>query len=302
MSTGGAYSPGTVSSAEMLSGAEAPAVRRSLGGVLGGRGTLIAGSAIVIAWIIIALAAPLIANHNPRLPVGPSLAPPGGSFIFGTDSLGFDVFSRVVYAPRVDLFLAATGTLIALVLGTALGIAIGMARGLWADAPMRLFDALQAFPLLVLALALVAAVGQNSGSIIAAIAFINVPLFLRIVRSQVLSLRERRFIEAAIADGNPRWRILSRHILPNTMSPVLTQATNSIAFAVVVIAALSFLSVGLKPPTPEWGEMIQQGVQGIQSGQWWMSVFPGAALATLVFGFVLLGEGLQDVLNVERRA
>jgi peptide/nickel transport system permease protein len=268
---------------------------------LGGRPALIGGGAIVAMWILVALAAPLIAPHDPRVPVGSPLSPPGGDFLFGTDTLGFDVFSRVLYAPRVDLTLAAAGTSIALVTGMALGLVIGMAHGVWADAPMRVFDALQAFPLLVLALALVAAVGQNDRAIIAAIAVMNVPVFLRIVRSQVLFLRGRRFVEAARADGHPQWRILVRHIVPNTMGPVLAQAASSIAFAVVVIAALSFLAVGLKPPTPEWGQMIQTGSQGIQSGQWWMSVFPGGALATLVLGCVLLGEGLQDALDVEPR-
>lgn len=301
MSSLGANPLDPIATAPPTAAAPARARGRRFADAVGGRGALIAGAAIVLAWIAVAAAAPLIAPYNPRLPVGPTLHPPGAGYLFGTDNLGFDVFSRVVYAPRADLFLAAGGTLIALVVGTSLGVVIGMARGLWGNAPMRLFDALQAFPLLVLALALVSAVGQNDGAIIIAIAFINVPLFLRIVRSQVLSLRERRFVEAAIADGNPRWRIMVRHILPNTMSPVLAQATNSIAFAVVVIAALSFLSVGLKPPTPEWGGMIQGGVQGIQSGQWWMSIFPGTALATLVLGFILLGEGLQDALNVERR-
>lgn len=276
--------------------------RRMVRSALAGRGALYAGATIVGVWILIAILAPVIADHDPRLPVGPPLAPPGGEFRFGTDKLGFDVFSRVVHAPRVDLYLAAGGTLIAVVVGTVLGVVIGSARGLWADGPMRVFDAVQAFPLLVLALALVAAIGQNPSAIIAAIAFINVPIFLRIVRSQVLSLRERRFIEAAVADGNPRWRILVRHVMPNTFSPVLAQATVSIAFAIVVIAALSFLSVGLKPPTPEWGAMIQTGTEGIQSGQWWMSIFPGCALASLVLGFILLGEGLQDLLNVERRS
>lgn len=299
MSTG-EFPADALSSPEWDVGA-APSGRRRLVSALAGRGALVTGACLVGAWIVIAIFAGQIATHDPRTPAGPPLSAPG-SFVFGTDTLGFDVFSRVVYAPRVDLYLAAGGTLIAVVIGTVLGVAIGMARGFLADAPMRVFDALQAFPLLVLALALVAGVGQNSGSIIAAIAFINVPIFVRIVRSQVLSLRERRFVEAAVADGNPRWRILSRHILPNTMSPVLAQATNSIAFAIVVIAALSFLSVGLKPPTPEWGEMIQGGTQGIQSGQWWMSIFPGAALATLVLGFILLGEGVQNVLKVERTA
>jgi peptide/nickel transport system permease protein len=299
MSTG-SFPAEPIAAPEPAAGDRAPSGRRRLSSALVGRGALVVGSLIIGVWIVIAIFAGEIATHNPRLPVGPPLTAPGGPYLFGTDMLGFDVFSRVVYAPRVDLYLAVSGTLIAVVIGTALGIAIGMSRGALSDAPMRVFDALQAFPLLVLALALVASVGQNAGSIIAAIAFINIPIFVRIARSQVLSLRERRFVEAAVADGNPRWRILGRHILPNTMSPILAQATNSIAFAIVVIAALSFLSIGLKPPTPEWGAMIQGGTQGIQSGQWWMSIFPGAALATLVLGFVLLGEGLQDLLKVER--
>jgi peptide/nickel transport system permease protein len=223
--------------------------------------------------------------------------PPSAQHYFGTDNLGFDVFSRVLYAPRSDLLVACGGTLIAMAIGTVLGVAIGMARGVLSDAPMRLVDALQAFPLLILALTLVSALGQDDVSIIAAIAFINVPIFLRIVRAQVLSLRERRFVEAAIADGSPRWRVLLRHILPNTMGPVIAQTTVSMATAVIVVAALSYLTLGLKPPTPEWGDMIQAGTTALISGQWWMSVFPGVALGSLVCGFMLLGEGLQELFQ-----
>jgi peptide/nickel transport system permease protein len=262
---------------------------------------LVIGGGLVGGWVLITAFAPLLARYSPTQPVGKPLQPPSSQFYFGTDNLGYDVFSRVLYAPRNDLVLACGATLIALAAGWLTGATIGMSRRLWADAVMRFVDAIQAFPLLVLALALVAALGQSRWAIVGSIAFINFPIFLRLVRSQVLSLRELRFIEAAVADGNPRWRVVLRHVLPNTTGPVLAQASVSMATAVIVIAALSYLSLGLKPPTPEWGQMIQAGATYVLSGQWWLVVFPGLAVASLACGLMLLGDGLQGLLQTGRR-
>lgn len=260
------------------------------------------GIALVLAWGVIAIFAPLIAPHTPYAPTGDPLSGPSGSHPFGTDKLGFDVFSRVVYAPRLDLYIATAGTAIAAVIGWAIGVAVGYSRRLWSDGVVRVMDALQVFPLLVLALTFVAAVGKGPLPIIAAIAFVNVPIFARLVRSQVLTLRELRFVEAAIAVGNPTWRVLAKHVLPNTVVPVLVQASISVALAVLITAGLSFLGVGITPPSPEWGWMIANGTQNIVSGQWWISVFPGLAVATLVLGFHLIGDGLTELLQRARRS
>lgn len=263
--------------------------------------TLFLGVALVAAWALVAAFAPVLAPHDPTVSVNAGLLSPSSEHPFGTDRLGFDVLSRVLYAPRMDLYLAVVGTGIALVLGVLIGVPVGYTRSIWGDLVMRLFDGLQAFPLLILALALVASIGQGSDAIIIALAFINVPIFVRVVRGQVLSLRERRFVEAAVATGNPLHRILLRHILPNTYVPILAQATISVAFAIIVIAALSFLGVGIGPPTPEWGAMIQSGTQNIITGQWWVSVFPGLAVASVVLGFHLIGDGLQHRMSTARR-
>jgi len=289
---------------EIVAGRPAPErVRRgrSLGRAARRNPELFAGAGIILAWIVIAIFSPLIAPHSPTSTNFPSLKGPGGANIFGTDQLGHDVFSEVLYASRVDLYLAVSGTLIGLVLGVLIAVPVGYTRRWWGDGVMRLFDGFQAFPVLILALALVQALGQGPSTIIAALAIINVPVFVRVVRSQVVSLREQRFVEAAIATGNPTRRILFRHILPNTTGPVLAQCTISIAYAVLVVAGLSFLSLGIKPPTPEWGAMIANGYGSLTTGQWWIATFPGLAVITVVLGFHLLGDGLQRAFVIQRR-
>ena len=262
---------------------------------------LVAGCSLILGWIVIAAFAPLIAPHDPASTSFAALKSPGGANPFGTDRLGHDVFSRVLFAPRTDLYLAVSGTLIALAVGVLIAVPVGYTRRWWGDVVMRLFDGFQAFPVLILALALVQALGQGSGTIIASLAIINVPLFVRVVRGQVLSLREQRFVEAAVAAGNPTRRILFRHILPNATVPILAQATISIAYAILIVAALSFLSVGIKPPTAEWGQMISDGYQSLTTGQWWIAIFPGLAVVTVVLGFHLVGDGLQRAFAIQRR-
>jgi peptide/nickel transport system permease protein len=263
---------------------------------------LIAGSCVLGAWIVIAIFAPLLAPYNPNSPQFMSLLAPNSKNVFGTDQLGRDVLSRVLYGSRQDLFLAAVGAGVAMFLGSAIGIAVGYSRRWWSGLTMRFFDGLQAFPLLILALALVEALGPGSTTIIIALAVINVPLYVRIVRSQVLTLRERRFIEAAVAAGNPTYRILYRHILPNTLLPIIVQTTITLAYAVLVVAALSFLAVGVPPPTAEWGGMISTGYSSLLSGQWWLAIFPGAALITVIYAFHAIGDGLQRKFAIDRQA
>ena len=262
---------------------------------------LTVGGALILGWIAIALLAPVIAPHDPASTSFAALQGPGSDHLFGTDRLGHDVFSRVLWAPRADLYLAVSGILIALVVGVLIAVPVGFTRRWWGDVVMRFFDGFQAFPVLIMALALVQALGQGSGTIIASLAIINVPLFVRVVRGQVLSLREQRFVEAAIAAGNPTRRILFRHILPNATFPILAQATISIAYAIIIVAALSFLSVGIKPPTAEWGQMISDGYQNLTTGQWWIAIFPGLAVVTVVLGFHLVGDGLQRSFAIQRR-
>jgi peptide/nickel transport system permease protein len=253
----------------------------------------IIGATIACFWVLTAIFAPLIARFDPEQTTGNTLRHPGGTYWFGTDRLGFDIFARVIFSARLDLFVGGVATAVALTIGTAIGLFIGY-RDTWLSIVlMRLFDALQAFPLLVLALVLVGAIGASRTSLIIAIIVVNAPLFVRVVRGEVLAIRERRFVEAAVATGNSTPRLLLRHIAPNVIAPITIQATIAVASSVMLIASLSFLGLGVAPPTPEWGSMISSGASDLSGGNWWSSVFPGIAILTLVYGFQCVGGGLR---------
>jgi peptide/nickel transport system permease protein len=212
-----------------------------------------------------------------------------------------DVFSRVIHAGRLDLVIALGGTLIAALVGVPLGIVTGYYAGTRSEILLRALDVIQAFPVIILAAAIVAATRQGIGSVLAVIALVNAPLFLRAVRADVLSLRARPFIEAAQCLPNTDSQILWRHVVPNAMTPAIVQATLSAALALLITAALAFVGLGFVPPTPEWGVMIRQGAEQMISGQWWNSFFPGIAVAGAILAFNLLGDGLQQWLDPTRR-
>jgi peptide/nickel transport system permease protein len=223
-----------------------------------------------------------------------ALQPPSATHWFGTDRVGADVFSRTVRAARLDLTLALLGTAAALALGVPLGL-IASTKGPWGERIMRGLDTFQAFPLVVLALAVVSLSGNRIEMIPFAIALINIPRYMRLIRSEVLSLREKRFVVAAFASGARTARILRRHILPNLRGIILAQTSLAAAHALVVIAALSFLGVGLQPPTPSWGAMIRSGSQHVTSGEWWVFTFPGLAIVIAVISFNRIADGLLDM-------
>ncbi|MEQ8348528.1 MAG: ABC transporter permease [Sneathiellaceae bacterium] len=266
------------------------------------------GYAIVIAVVLMAVFAPWIAPYPPET-ANPEdyLQPPNWNHLLGTDATGMDVLSRLIYAPRVDLTIAIVGTLISAVVGTLIGTIVGYyqqlggVRSFGAGFVMRSADVLQAFPVFVFAIALVAIFGQSLQSIIAAIAFVNAPIYLRLMRSQVLSIRNMRFVEAAYVSGASDMSIMLRHIIPNAMAPVLSQLSVNIGWSVLLTAALSFVGAGVEAPTPEWGSMIAMGFQNIITGQWWPSVFPGIALALTVFGFALVGASVEILADPARR-
>jgi peptide/nickel transport system permease protein len=267
------------------------------------------GYAIVLGVVLIGLLAPWFAPYSP-VTADPSqyLLPPGWAHPMGTDASGMDILSRVMFAPRIDLTIAVLGTLVSAAIGTFLGALVGYyqsARGLRAlacDAIVRASDVLQAFPVFVFAIALVAIFGQSIQSIIAAIAFVNIPIYLRLMRSQVMTVRGMRYVEAAIVCGVGDLTIIRRHAIPNAMAPVLAQLSVNIGFAIILTAALSFVGAGVRAPTPEWGSMIAMGFQNVTTGQWWPSVFPGLALAITVFGFALVGASVEFLADPERRA
>jgi peptide/nickel transport system permease protein len=266
------------------------------------------GYVLVLVIVLLALLAPVVAPFDPEeANAAASLVGPSWDHLLGTDVSGMDVFSRVIHSARIDLLIAVAGTLLSLVIGAPLGLLAGYfagTRGAWswlAEAIMRTADVLQAFPVFVLAIALVAALGQSAQNVIFAIAFVNAPIYLRLLRTQALSLRERRFVEAARVAGNSELRIVYRHILPNSMAPALVQLSVNMGWAILLTAGLSFVGAGVRVPTPEWGSMIAVGAQNMITGQWWPALFPGIAIALTVLGFALIGDSLELMLDPVRR-
>lgn len=267
------------------------------------------GYALILLIVMLALLAPVIAPFDPqKADASITLQSPSGSHLLGTDISGMDIFSRIIYSARIDLVIAVLGTAFSLLIGSPLGLVAGYfasMRGIWgkiSEAIMRSADVVQAFPVFVLAIALVAALGQSARNVIIAIAFVNAPIYLRLLRTQALSLRERRFVDAARVAGNSELRIVFRHILPNAMGPAIVQSSVNMGWAVLLTAGLSFVGAGVRVPTPEWGSMIAVGAQNMITGQWWPALFPGVAIALTVLGFALIGDSLELMLDPVRRS
>lgn len=260
------------------------------------------GAAIVALTVVLAVIGPAIAPYDPTTALpGEQLKPPSFEYLMGTDVNGMDVFSRVIASPQTDLTIAILGTLGAIALGIPLGLVSGYYRGFVSETLMRVSDIVQSFPVFILGMALVVVTGQEIRNVIYVVAIVNCPIYIRLVRSQVLFLRERPFIEAARAlGGSDRW-IIREHILPNAIGPVLANASVTIGWAILLTAGLSFIGAGVRVPTPEWGSMIAVGAKNIYTGEWWPSVFPGIALAFTVLGFALLGEALVQMTDRTRR-
>jgi peptide/nickel transport system permease protein len=266
------------------------------------------GYGIVAVVVLAALAAPAVAPYSPvEANSNEFLQLPSRAHLFGTDAVGMDIFSRTITAPRIDLTIAILGTLLSAIVGTTIGALVGfysVGRGprVWLSfAVMRAADVLQAFPVFVFAIALVAALGQSIQTVVLAIAFVNMPIYLRLVRSQVLSIRAMRYVEAAKVAGVSDIITIRRHIIPNAIAPVLAQLSVNIGWGILLTSALSFVGAGVRAPTPEWGSMIAMGFQNVVTGQWWPSVFPGLSLAITVFGFSLVGASIEMLSDPARR-
>jgi peptide/nickel transport system permease protein len=245
----------------------------------------------IVVLVLAGFFAPL--PYDPSRPnPGAVLQPPSAEHWLGTDRFGFDVFSRLVASARLDIPLAAIGMLVSLLLGVPIGL-VASAKHRWSERLMRGLDMFQAFPLLVLAIAVVALMGNRLENVVVAIAIINVPRFIRLVRSEALSLRESRFIEAAHAIGASPPRVMFRHLLPNMTGTILAQASLAVAHSIVVIAALSFLGIGVRSFDSSWGAMIQSGAQTITTGQWWAAMFPSIAVFLTIFAFNAMADVLQ---------
>ncbi|GAA5513840.1 glutathione transport system permease protein GsiD [Deinococcus carri] len=273
-----------------------PALQRFL------RNRLAVAGAVALALLgVTALFAPWLAPADPTKIFFTDLrTPPSGAHLFGTDELGRDILSRVMYGARVSLSAGLVSVLFALVSGTAIGLIAGYVRGWLDDVLMRLVDAMLALPFLVLAIALAAILGPSLQNTMIAIAIVTAPVFARITRGEVLAQREREYVQAAQALGARDGRVLLRHLLPNIAGPLIVQTSLAIANAILAESSLSFLGLGVQPPAPSWGSMLN-AARGYLSDAPWMALFPGAAIFLAVLAFNLLGDGLREALDPRAR-
>jgi peptide/nickel transport system permease protein len=278
---------------------ESPA-RRALRRLFQRKGAVV-GLAVIMAFILLAVFAPLIAPYDPIATSWTLVRkPPSAQHWFGTDDLGRDILVRVIYGARASLVAGAISVGIALLIGVPLGLLSGY-RGGFIDALIsRITDAMLACPFLILAIALAAFLGPSLGNAMIAIGISTTPIFVRLTRGQVLAVKVEDYVEAARAMGNPRWRIALFHILPNIMPALLVQATLSIAAAIIAEAALSFLGLGQQPPAPSWGSMLNAAQRFLTNAPW-MAVWPGLAIFLVVLSFNLVGDGLRDALDPRER-
>ena len=258
------------------------------------------GLALVALYVVVALVVGLLPLRDPLQVSTQRLIGPTPEFPFGTDALGRDVLSRVLFGARLSIRVAVLSVAIATIVGGALGLISGYLGG-WADLAIgRVLDVFFAFPAILLALGIVAALGPDPSNVIIAIAVVYTPIFARVVRGPVLALRARDFVEAARAVGATSTRIVVRHILPNLMSTLVVQVSLALSWAVLTEGALSFLGLSAQPPAPSWGVMLSEGRQYLEFATH-LAVFPGLAIMVAVLGFNLLGDGLRDALDPQRR-
>jgi peptide/nickel transport system permease protein len=282
----------------------APSALDRLRGIARRSPTFALGFAVLLVFAILAVFADAIAPLPPTLSFPyETLRPPGtGRFVLGSDGNGMDVLSRVIHGARYAFGIALPAGAIMALVGIPLGLIAGW-RGGWVDEVLlRVLDVLRAFPTIILALAIVAATGQGFLNVILVVGFLDSPIFARIVRAEVLALRQATFVRAAVAAGNPEWRVLLVHILPNAILGATAQLPLRMAWAVRISATLAFIGIGVQAPAPEWGAMIRQGAEYVISGEWWVALFPGLALIAMVLGLNLAGDGLSDLLDPKRRA
>jgi len=258
--------------------------------------------ALFLLILLAALFGPQLAPYDPLASnTAQTLKPPNAQHWFGTDQLGRDVFSRVIVATRLDFFIAVASVALVFVMGGLAGVAAGFFGG-WTDRIIgRIADTIMAFPLFVLAMGIVAALGNTVQNIVLATAIVNFPLYARIARAEANVRREAGFVEAARLSGNADWRILVGQILPIVFPILVVQMSLTMGYAILNAAGLSFIGLGVRPPTPEWGIMVAEGAAFMVAGQWWNAFFPGAALMLAVFCFNLLGDGLRDIVDPRRR-
>jgi peptide/nickel transport system permease protein len=273
-------------------------LRRNLRQFLVGNRLNLAGVVIVVLFFFMAIFGEALAPYNPIAPdiTGAKLHAPSWSHPMGTDHLGRDVMSRVMAGARISLEVAAVVLSFAVAFGTLVGAISGYVGGFVDEVLMRFTDMFLAFPALVLAIAVAASLGRDLKYTMIAVSTVFWPWYARLVRAQVLSIREREFVEAARSIGSSVWRLLFRHILPNAVSVVIIQVTLDVGYAILITSSLSFIGLGAQPPSPEWGTMMAEARNYFRDA-WWYTTFPGLALTLTVFAFNVLGDGLQDALD-----
>jgi peptide/nickel transport system permease protein len=261
-----------------------------------------AALALIVLMILAAALAGWVAPYEPdATDADAALQAPSLYHWLGTDIYGRDLLSRIIYAARVDLAVAFGATALALAIGSSIGVAAGLYRGIVDLVIMRCVDSIMAFPAFILAMAITAALGNSVGNVLIAIALTQIPNYLRLIRGEIFRIREMEYADAARVVGNPAWRIMFIHLLPNALPPIIVQATLAMGYALLTMAALSFIGLGIQPPQSEWGSMTAEGAQFIVTGEWWLFLFPGLAIVLMVLSFNLIGDSLRDFLDPRMR-
>ena len=270
--------------------------------VVGENPVTLAAFSLFFAFVLLAVVGPWVAPFDPLLSdTAQALQRPSWRHWFGTDQIGRDVLSRILVATRLDLTIALTAVALSFALGSLAGACAGFFGG-WTDRIVtRLVDTIMAFPLFVLAMGIVAALGNTLANVVIATAIINLPFYARMARAEANVRRAAGYVEAARLAGNGPGRVLAMHVFPNCLPPMMVQASLNLGWAILNAAGLSFIGLGVRPPTPEWGIMVAEGAAFIVSGEWWIALFPGLTLMLAVFCFNLLGDGLRDLIDPRRR-
>jgi peptide/nickel transport system permease protein len=266
------------------------------------RPAFVLGVLLVLSYALMAVIGPLLTPYGPtKTNAHDTYQAPSSTHPFGTDKFGRDVLTRVVYATRLDLTIAASVALSAFVIGSLIGGLAGYYGGWMDDIVMRVVDVMFAFPAFILAMAITGVLGDTVQNVVIAIAAAYVPYFIRLTRGEMLTVRTHQYADAAVTVGNPRWRVMLVHLLPNALTPSLVQVALVFAWAILDTAGLAFLGLGITPPTAEWGVLVSEGAQRIITGEWWVWLFPGVAIVLAAFAFSLIGDGLRDIIAYEER-
>ncbi len=274
-------------------------IRKGMRGLFKDSSGLLAfvGFLILIFYVIVATFAPFISPYNPTQPSGPSLLPPTISHIMGTDNLGYDIFSRLVWGTRMAFAIALIATAIAAIIGIPVGLIVGYIGGKTDRIMTMIMDSVYAFPGLILAIAIAAMLGPGLLNIAFSIAVVYIPTYYRVIRSQVSTVKSELYVDGARAIGAKLSTIIGSYVFPNVLPSTIVIFSMNLADSIMTEAGLSFLGLGIAPPTPDWGYDLAKGQQFILNNDWWMVVFPGIAIITIVLGFSMFAEGLDEYFN-----